>query len=150
MSAIKVSIPKGADEGMRLRIRGAGEASPDGGPTGDLYIVLHMTEDPVFHREGNDIYMEARISITQAALGDEIQVPTLDGNAMLKIPPGTQNATLFRLKGRGLPNMRGYGQGDEYVRVTVEIPSKLTTAQKELLKKFSELSGEKTSKKSFF
>jgi len=150
VSAIKVSIPKGADEGMRLRIRGAGEASPDGGPTGDLYIVLHMTEDPVFHREGNDIYMEARISITQAALGDEIQVPTLDGNAMLKIPPGTQNATLFRLKGRGLPNMRGYGQGDEYVRVTVEIPSKLTTAQKELLKKFSELSGEKTSKKSFF
>ena len=147
---IKVSIPKGADDGMRLRIRGAGEASPNGGPTGDLYIVLHLAEDPTFHREGNDLYVEARISITQAALGDEIRVPTLDGDAMLKIPPGTQNGTLFRLKGRGLPNMRGYGQGDEFVRVAVEIPTKLTSAQKDLLRKFADLSGEKSSRKSFF
>jgi len=150
VSDIKVSIPKGADEGMRLRIRGAGEASPNGGPAGDLYIVLHMADDPVFQRDGNDLYVEARISITQAALGDEIHVPTLDGDALLKIPAGTQNGTAFRLKGRGLPNMRGYGQGDEYVRVAVEIPKKLTSAQKDILRKFAELSGEKSSKKGFF
>ncbi len=150
VGAIKVSIPKGADEGMRLRIRGAGEASSNGGPPGDLYIVIHMAEDPTFHREGNDLYVEARISMTEAALGDEIHVPTLEGDALLKIPSGTQNGMLFRLKGRGLPNMAGYGQGDEFVRVTVEIPTKLTVAQKDLLKKFAELSGEKGPKKSFF
>jgi molecular chaperone DnaJ len=149
VSAIKVSIPKGADEGMRLRIRGAGEAGSNGAPPGDLYIVLHMAEDPTFHREGNDLYVEARISITQAALGDEIRVPTLEGDALLRIPPGTQNGMLFRLKGRGLANMRGYGQGDEFVRVVAEIPTKLTSAQKDLLKKFAELSGEKSPKKSF-
>jgi molecular chaperone DnaJ len=150
VSAIKVSIPKGADDGMRLRIRGAGEASPDGGPTGDLYIVLHMAEDPRFQRDGADLYVESRISMTQAALGDEIHVPTLDGDALVKIPPGTQNGSLFRLKGRGLPNMRGYGQGDEYVRVVVEIPTRMTSDQKDLLKRFAELSGEKSSKKSLF
>ncbi len=150
VSNIKVSIPRGADDGMRLRIRGAGEASPSGGPTGDLYIILHMAEDPVFKRDGTDLYVEAKVSMTQAALGDEIHVPTLDGEALLKIPPGTQSGTLFRLKGRGLPSMSGYGQGDEYVRVEVEIPKKMTTAQKDLLKKFAELSGEKTSKRSFF
>jgi len=150
VSSLKVSIPKGADEGMRLRIRGAGEASQDGGSPGDLYIVLHMAEDQTFRREGSDLYVEARISITQAALGDEVNVPTLDGNALVKIPPGTQNGTVFRLKGRGLPNMRGYGQGDEFVRVTVEIPTKLTSAQKDLLKKFAELSGEKNTRKTLF
>ncbi len=150
VSAIKVSIPKGADEGMRLRIRGAGEASSEGGQPGDLYIVLHMAEDPEFKREGNDLYVDARISMTQAALGDEIHVPTLEGDALLKIPPGTQNGQLFRLKGRGLPNVRGYGQGDEFVRVIVDIPTKLTPEQKELLRKFAGLSGEKPSKKSFF
>jgi len=150
VSAIKVSIPKGADEGMRLRIRGAGEASPDGGPPGDLYIVLHMAEDPTFKREGNDLHLDARISMTQAALGDEIHVLTLEGDALLKIPPGTQNGTLFRLKGRGLPNIRGHGQGDEFVRVIVDIPTRLTSEQKDLLKKFAGLAGEKTSKKTFF
>lgn len=150
VSDIKVSIPKGADEGMRLRIRGAGEASPNGGPPGDLYIVLHMADDATFHRDGNDLYVEERISMTQAALGDEIHVPTLDGDALLKIPAGTQNGTLFRLKGRGLPNMRGYGQGDEFVRVAVDIPTKLTSAQKDLLKKFAEMSGEKRSSRPFF
>jgi len=150
VSTIKVSIPKGADEGMRLRIRGAGEASPDGGPPGDLFVVLHMQDDPTFHREGNDLYIDARISITQAALGDEIRVPTPEGDAIVKIPPGTQNGTLFRLKGKGLPNLRGHGQGDQFVRVIVEIPTKLTSAQRELLKKFADLSGEKGFKKSFF
>jgi molecular chaperone DnaJ len=149
-SNIKVSIPKGAEEGMRLRIRGAGEASSDEGPPGDLYIVLHMAEDPTFQREGNDLYMEAKITMIQAALGDEIQVPTLDGDALLKIPPSTQTGTLFRLKGRGLPSMRGHVQGDQFVRVNVQIPTKMSQAQKDLLKKFAELSGEKSPKRSFF
>ncbi len=150
VSNIKVSIPKGADDGMRLRIRGAGEAGQGGGPTGDLYIVVHMADDPVFRRDGIDLYVDASISMTQAALGDEIHVPTLDGEALVKIPPGTQSGTVFRLKGRGLPNVRGYGQGDEFVRVAVEIPTKLSSAQKDLLKKFAALSGEKSQKKSFF
>lgn len=140
-SSIRVSIPKGAEDGMRLRIRGAGEASEDGGPPGDLYVVVHIAEHPVFSRDGNDIYVEVPISFTQAALGDQIEVPTLEGTALVTIPPGTQTGTLFRLKGKGLPDMRGRGQGDEFVRVTVVTPTKLNSRQKELLREFGESVG---------
>lgn len=152
-SGIRISIPKGADEGMRLRIRGAGEASPNGGPPGDLYVVVHIAEHPVFAREGNDLFVEAPISFTQAALGDQVEVPTLDGTALVTIPPGTQTGTVLRLKGKGLPDMRGRGQGDEFVKVTVVTPTKLNSRQKDLLKEFGESVGRyerSAAKKSFF
>ncbi len=148
-STIKVSIPRGADEGTRLRIRGAGEVSPEGGSTGDLYIVVHIAEHPVFKRDGTDLYVDAEISFVQAALGAEISVPTLEGTAVVKIPPGTQNGTVFRLKGKGLPDMRDYGKGDEFVRVNVTVPTRLTQRQKDLLRQFKDEEGD-TGRKSVF
>ena len=127
---------------MRLRIRGAGEAGPNGGPPGDLYVVVHLAEHPVFEREGNNLWIDAPISFTQAALGTQIYVTTMDGNALVTVPPGTQTGTVLRLKGRGLPDLRGYGTGDEFVRVTVVTPTKLSVAQKELLKQFGESTGD--------
>jgi len=152
-STIEVSIPKGAEEGMRLRIRGAGEAGADGGPSGDLFVVIHLADHPVFAREGNDLLVESMISFTQAALGTEIEVQTLEGTAVVTIPPGTQTGQLFRLKGKGLPDLRGRGQGDQFVRVTVVTPSKLSPHQKDLLRQFGESVGgyEKNEpKKGFF
>lgn len=153
MSSIKVSIPKGAEEGMRLRIRGAGEPSPNGGPPGDLIIVVHIAEHPVFIRDGKDLFVEAPISFSQAALGDEIEVPTLDGKALVTIPPGTQTGTVLRLKGKGLPDMRERVSGDQFVKVTVVTPTKLTNEQKDLLKRFGQSVGKyerSATKKSFF
>jgi len=141
-STIRISIPKGAEEGMRLRIRGAGEESPNGGPTGDLFIIVHVADDPEFKREGSDLYVEARVSFVQATLGDEISVRTLEGTALVTVPPGTQTGTVFRLKGKGLPDMRGYGSGDQFVRVTVVTPTKVTPHQREILRQFQEASGE--------
>lgn len=152
-STIKVSVPKGADEGMRLRIRGAGEASPNGGPPGDLYIVVHIAEHPVFERDGPNLWVEAPITFAQAALGAEIQVPTLDGTALVTVPPGTQTGTVFRLKGRGMPDVRGYSNGDEFVKVTVVTPTKLSVEQKELMRQLRESLGDRTkppTKKSVF
>jgi len=133
-SKIQVSVPKGADEGMRLRIRGAGDASDNGGPPGDLYIVIHIAEHTVFERDGANLWVDAPVTFAQAALGAEIQVPTLDGTALVTVPPGTQTGTVFRLKGRGMPDVRGYSNGDEFVRVTVVTPTKLSSQQKELMK----------------
>jgi len=141
-STIRVSIPKGAEEGMRLRVRGAGEESPSGGPAGDLFIVVHVAEDPVFRREGSDLYVDVEISMVQAALGDQVSVATLDGRVLVTVPPGTQTGTVFRLKGKGLPDMRGYGTGDEFVKVSVLTPTKMTPRQKDLLKQFQEEGGE--------
>jgi len=140
-STIKVSIPKGADEGARLRIRGAGEAGPNGGPSGDLYVIVHMAEHPVFIRDGSDLFVEAPISFTQAALGAEIEVPTLNGTALVTVPAGTQTGTVFRLKGKGLHDMRGRGQGDQFVKATVVTPSRLTSQQRELMKQFGQSIG---------
>ena len=141
-STIKVSVPKGADEGMRLRVRGAGEASQNGGPSGDLYIVVHIAEHPVFDRDGDNLWVEAPISFTQAALGAQIEVPTLDGTALVTVPPGTQTGTVFRLKGRGMPDLRGYADGDEFVKVNVVTPTKLSPQQKDLMKQFGESAGD--------
>jgi len=153
VSNIKVSIPKGAEEGMRLRVRGAGEASPNGGPPGDLIIVVHMAGHPVFARDGTDLFVEAPVSFTQAALGAQVEVPTMDGKALVTIPPGTQTGTVLRLKGKGLPDMRDRGRGDQFVKVTVVTPLKLTSEQKDLLKRFGHSVGDyerSTPKKSFF
>ena len=125
-----------------MRIRGAGEASHNGGPPGDLYIVVHIADHPVFDRDGNNLWVEAQISFTQAALGAEIQVPTLDGTALVTVPPGTQTGTVFRLKGRGMPDLRGYSDGDEFVKVNIVTPTKLSPQQKELMKQFGESTGD--------
>ena len=137
-SKIKVSIPQGAEEGLRLRIRGAGEASTGGGPPGDLYIVVHIAPHELFEREGRHLSLDVPISFSEATLGAKIEVPTLNGTALVTIPPGTQTGTVFRLKGKGMPDLRGYGNGDQFVKVQIVTPTKLSAEQKEMLRKFSE------------
>lgn len=140
---IEIDIPKGADNGTKLRVRGEGEAGQKGGGSGDLYVVLHVKEHDTFEREENDLNVDIPISFAQACVGDEIQVPTLEGKAKLKIPAGTATDTIFRMKGKGIPSLRGYGTGSENVRVVVQVPKKLTKKQKEILKEFDKLGGKK-------
>jgi len=137
---VKVKIPPGVDHGSRLRLAGEGEAGLRGGPPGDLYISLRLRSHPIFKRDGNNIICEVPISFTQAALGSQIKVPTLNGGVRLKIPPGTQTNKIFRLKGQGIPYLRSSGRGDQWVRIIVETPVNLTGEQRELLMKFQELS----------
>lgn len=144
---IEVDIPAGVDTGIQLRISGEGEVS-EHGIAGNLYVMLHVKPHRIFKRRGNDIYVEIPISFTTAALGGEVDVPTLDGNAALKIPAGTKSNTIFRMKGKGIPHLHSHGVGSENVRVVVEVPSKLTKKQKELLEEF-EKEG-KSDKKRFF
>ena len=138
-SKIKLKIPAGVDTGSRLRSSGNGEAGTRGGSSGDLYVVLHVKAHEIFEREGDDLICEVPISFVQAALGAEVEVPTLAGNAHIKIPPGTQPGTLFRLKGKGIKNVQGYGMGDLHVRATVEVPTHLNSAQRAKIQEFSEL-----------
>ncbi|MBW3012957.1 molecular chaperone DnaJ [Candidatus Woesearchaeota archaeon] len=140
---IKVDVPAGVHSGTRLRLAGKGEAGLKGGRSGDLYLILHVKEHQIFERRNNDIYVSVPISFAQAALGSEIEVPTLKAKAKLKIPAGTQTGTLFKLKGKGVPNLRGYGSGDQMVRVVVEVPEKLNAKQKKLLKEFDSSLGKK-------
>ncbi len=137
--SVTVRVPPGVENEMRLRISGEGEAGVRGGPSGDLYVVVQVLEHPVFRREGDDLTCEVPISFTQAALGDEARVPTLNGMIPIQIPPGTQPGAEFRLEGYGLPNLRGYGRGDLKVRVLVEIPTRLTDKQRELLEELHRL-----------
>ena len=141
-SGLQVSVPAGVESGTTLRISDGGESGERGGPSGDLYVVIHVTEHDVFERKGNDIYTDVPISFVQAAFGDEIEVPTLDGKARMTIPAGTQTNTLFRLKGKGIKRLEGYGSGDEYLRVIVQVPLKLGRRQKELLMDYARESGE--------
>ncbi|MBN2983288.1 MULTISPECIES: molecular chaperone DnaJ [Cohnella] len=141
---IHVKIPAGVDDGAQLRVSGEGEAGVRGGPPGDLYLVLRVKEHEFFEREGDDIYCEVPLTFVQAALGDEIEVPTLTEKVKLKIPAGTQTGTYFRLKGKGVPKLRGYGQGDQHVKVTIVTPTNLSDAQKDLLRDFAAKSGEST------
>ncbi len=141
-STLQVSIPKGAEEGMRMRIRGAGEAGPNGGPPGDLFIVVHIEEHPVFERDGRNLWVETPVTFAQAALGAEVDVPTLDGRARMTVPAGTQTGTVLRLKGKGMPDLRGGGVGDQFVKVAVVTPTKLTAEQKALMKKLGESLGD--------
>ena len=133
---VKIRIPAGIDDGARLRSSGHGEAGIRGGPHGDLHIVVHVREHDIFVRQDDDLLCEVPVHFTTAALGGEIEVPTLRGLARLKVPAGTQYGTMFRLRGQGMPNVHGQGHGDLLVRVLVEVPSRLS---KPLREKFEEL-----------
>jgi molecular chaperone DnaJ len=147
-STIKLKIPAGVDTGARLRSSGNGEAGLRGGSAGDLYVVLHVKEHEIFARDGDDLICEVPISFVQAALGADIEVPTLEGSADIKIPTGTQTGTVFRLKGKGVKNVQGYGWGDLHVRVTVEVPTKLNAEQRTRLEQFAEVCGQDLNPKS--
>ncbi|HET7626307.1 MAG TPA: molecular chaperone DnaJ [Verrucomicrobiae bacterium] len=151
-SKIKLRIPAGVDSGSRLRSSGNGEAGFRGGPSGDLYVVLHVKPHEIFQRDGDDLLCEVPVSFVQAALGAEIEVPTLTGKSEIRIPPGTQPGTMFRLKGKGVKNVQGYGHGDLHVRVNVEVPTRLSSEQKAKLQEFAELCNGKESpmSQSFF
>ena len=138
-SKIKLRIPAGVDTGSRLRSLSNGEAGFRGGPSGDLYVVLHVKAHPIFQRDGDDLLCEVPVSFVQAALGADIEVPALEGKTAIKIPPGTQPSTMFRLKGMGIKNVQGYGRGDLHVRVNVEVPTRLSSAQKAKLQEFAQL-----------
>lgn len=140
---LEIEIPAGVEEGTRLRVSEEGEAGDRGGPSGDLYVLIHVQEHKIFKRRGNDIYLEYPLSFSEAALGTTIEIPTLEGKAKLKIPSGTQPGTVFRMKGKGIPDLHGYGQGNQNVIVIVKIPEKLTKKQKELLKEFDKESKKK-------
>ena len=138
-SKIKLRIPPGVESNSRLRSSGNGEAGVRGGPAGDLYVFLQVKEHEIFQREGDDLLCEVPVSFIQATLGAEIEVPTLSGKATVKIPAGTQPGTLLRLKGRGVKNLQGHGQGDLHVRVQVEVPTHLNAEQKHKLSEFAAL-----------
>jgi len=139
---IMITIPKGADTGLQLRIRGAGDSGQRGGPPGDLFVVMHVRPHHLFVRNGNHLIVELPVTIAQAALGDEVSVPTMEGEAMLSVPAGTQSNTIMRMRGRGMPDTRGRGRGDILVRIHIDIPRKLSREQKNLLKQLDESLGD--------
>lgn len=139
---LTVTIPAGVDDGMRVRVQGEGEASPDGGPVGDCYVFISVREHDLFQRDGNHLILQLPISFTQAALGAEIEVPTLDGPETLAIKAGTQNSEVFTLKGKGIADPRGGRAGDLHVQVFVEVPKKLSGEQEDLLRKLAEIDHE--------
>ena len=150
---ISVTIPKGVDDGTRIRLAGKGEAGSRGGANGDLYLFINVHSHDLFKRSDENLFFEFPISIADAALGTTIEIPTIDGGkAKIKIPDGTQNGKQFRLKGKGMPYMRGSGNGDLYVQINTEVPISSNKEQKELLEKFREIENEKSnpSIKKFF
>ncbi|MFQ3671782.1 MAG: molecular chaperone DnaJ [Verrucomicrobiia bacterium] len=151
-SKIKLKIPPGVETGSRLRSSGQGEGGIRGGPPGDLYVVIHVKEHPLFAREENDLHCHVPISFVKACLGGEIHVPTLDGLAVIKIPPGTPSGKTFRLRGKGVPDIRDHRPGDLHVRVYVEVPTKLTPEQRRKLEEFAAVcdSGTSAEEQSFF
>ncbi len=144
--SISLKVPAGVDTGIRLKVSGEGEAGRNGGPNGDLYVVIHVEPHPFFKRKDNDLLCEVPISFVQAALGGEIEVPTIEGNEHIRIPAGTPSGRVFHLRGKGVPRLGGYGKGDQYVSVFIDVPKKLTQRQKELLMEFAEISGDDISK----
>ena len=151
-SKIKIKVPAGVDGGARLRSTGNGEAGSRGGPPGDLYVVLHVHRHEIFGRDGDDLTCDLPISFIHAALGGEVKAPSLNGGVDIDIPPGTQSGAVFRVKGKGVKNLQGYGHGDLLVRVHVEVPSKLNSAQRAKLEEFAKLCDENVHplRKSFF
>ena len=150
---LSVTIPKGVDDGTRIRLASKGEAGTKGGTSGDLYLFINVHTHDLFKRSDENLFFECPISIADAALGTTIEIPTIDGGkAKIKIPDGTQNGKQFRLKGKGMPYMRGSGNGDLYVQINTEVPISLNKEQKELLEKFREIENEKSnpSIKKFF
>ncbi|NHM75835.1 molecular chaperone DnaJ [Staphylococcus sp. 11007852] len=142
---LEVTVPEGVDNDQQIRLAGQGAPGENGGPAGDLFVVFRVKPSDKFTRDGDDILYKQNISIAQAALGDEIKVPTLNGQVMLTIPAGTQSGKQFRLKGKGVKNVHGYGHGDLFVNIVVATPTNLTDKQRELLKAFAEESGESIS-----
>ena len=151
-SKISINVPAGIDNGQTISLRGEGEPGMMGGPPGDLYVSIRVKPHPLFKREGYDVICEIPITFTQAALGAELEIPTLEGTIKYNIPEGTQTGTVFRLKNKGIKHLRSNAKGDQLVRVNVEVPTKLSAKQKELLKQFAEISGDEVfqQRKSFF
>ncbi|WP_430534278.1 molecular chaperone DnaJ [Listeria rocourtiae] len=145
---IKLKVPAGVDDGQQMRVAGEGEGGVNGGPNGDLYVVFVVARDEFFEREGADIYVEVPLTFVQAALGDEIDVPTVHGKIRLKIPAGTQTGTTFRLRNKGVPHLRGSGTGDQHVVVKVIVPKKLDEKQKDILREFATTTGDKVDENS--
>ena len=133
---LKVNIPAGIDDGQSIPLRGQGNAGVNGGPSGDVIVTISIRPHPLFTRDGNNVICEIPISFPQAALGDTLQVPTIDGKVEYTIPEGTQTGTVFRLRGKGIQNVNGRGRGDQYVRVNIEVPTHLTDHQNDLLRDF--------------
>ena len=149
---LKVTIPAGIDNGQIISLRGQGSAGKNGGPAGDLQIVITVQPHQLFRRDGADVYCNAPITFTQAVLGGEMEIPTIDGKVKYDIPEGTQTGTTFRLKGKGIPNVNGRGRGDQFVTVRVEVPTSLTREQEEALNALAEAMGEEEAEggKGFF
>ncbi len=148
ITELSVKIPPGVDTGTRVRLAGEGEPGEMGGPPGDLYVVVQVRPHAIFHREEYEVLCELPLTFVQAALGAQLDVPTLDGMVKMKVPEGTQSGKIFRLKGKGIPHLQGSGRGDQHVRVTVETPQSLSSKQRELLEKFAEASGEEVNPQS--
>jgi len=151
-TTVKLRIPAGVDTGSRLRSTGKGESGRRGAPAGDLYVVLHVKEHPIFERHDQDLLCDVPISFAKAVLGGEIEVPTMEGKASVKVPAGTPSGKIFRMRGKGVPDLRGGSAGDLHVRVHVEVPTKLNSQQKKKLEEFAELCDESTNpeERSFF
>ena len=151
---ITVTIPAGIDDGQAISLRGQGNAGRNGGPAGDLIVGIRIQPHPQFHRDGTTVLYEQPVSFAQAALGAELEIPTIDGKVKYSLPAGTQTGTTFRLRGKGIPELRGRGRGDQYVTVTVQVPTSLTSEQRSALESFAEAMGERgpaeTGVKGFF
>lgn len=147
-----VSVPAGVDDGTQIRLAGEGQPGINGGPPGNLYLVINVKPHKFFRRRGDDILLNLSINVAQAALGAEVEVPTIDSSVMLKIPPGTQSGKVFRLRGKGVPNLRGSRRGDQLVLVDVKIPTRLTNEQRELFEKLAASLGSEVApeERSFF
>jgi molecular chaperone DnaJ len=147
---LSVDIPAGVDTGTKLRVPREGNYGEPGGEPGDLYVFLSVKDHKFFKRDGDDIYIEVTVSVANAILGTEVEVPTLDGKALLKVPAGTQPGALFRLKGKGITRLRGHGRGDQHVRIQVQIPTGLSANEKTLIQQFANISDRNKSEKSLF
>ncbi|BES64859.1 molecular chaperone DnaJ [Gottschalkiaceae bacterium SANA] len=149
---LKIKIPAGVDNGSVIPLRGQGEPGTHGGPKGDLYVQLQVQPHKIFERDGDDLHLEYPINFVQAALGDEVNVPTLEGKVKYTIPEGTQTGTIFRLRGKGIQNVNGRGKGNLYVHVHIEVPKRLSKQQKEALRNFGDLTDDSVydKKKGFF
>ena len=145
MQSIRVKVPAGVEDGMRLRLSNEGEAGVAGGPPGDLFVVLSVKEHPLFEREGRNLHCRVPISFTQATLGTEVEVPTLEGKVKLKIPEGTQTGKVLRLRGKGLPSLRSTARGDQLLHIFAEVPTRLSKRQRELIEQFAAEGGEEVS-----
>jgi molecular chaperone DnaJ len=147
-----VKVPAGIDEGQRLKLSGEGDSGQFGGPSGDLYVGIAIEEHEIFDREGFDVHCTLPISFSQAALGSEVEVPTLGGRVALSVPAGTQSGKKMRLRGKGISKLGGYGMGDQIIHVHVETPTKITAEHREIFSRLSELEGNTTNpmSKGFF